>query len=146
MGQFDDCVENPVTTARSVTSYMFGINGDGKVGTYGNPNADDTVCDKRIFVITSTCSFSSANMLACRLKESGKCTVLGSTSGGGACCVIPITMVDGTVLNVSSAFKISTEKNGSFYSVDQGVPADYQFTSWADYANRAYITKVVSSL
>lgn len=49
----------------------------------------DTVTDKNLFCLISPFSFSCANLVPCMFKESGRVTLSGRASGGGACNVQP---------------------------------------------------------
>lgn len=49
----------------------------------------DTVADKNLFCLTSSASFSNGNYVSCAFKASGMVTLLGRTTAGGACTVLP---------------------------------------------------------
>ena len=54
------------------------------------------------------------------MKSSHKVTILGQTSGGGACIVLPLSLADGTLLQVASNRELSYIKNGVLADVDSG--------------------------
>jgi hypothetical protein len=49
----------------------------------------DTIADKNLFCLTSSASFSNGNYVSCAFKASGMVTLLGRTTAGGACTVLP---------------------------------------------------------
>ena len=64
------------TGSFSTTSYVVDVNLDGVF------NSKDTIASKNLYCITSPVSFSCGNLVPALLKESGKVTMLGDTSGG----------------------------------------------------------------
>ena len=79
-------------------------------------------------------------------KESGLVTLLGRKSGGGACVVQPAVAADGTVYQYSSRYRLSTVKNGSYYSIDQGVEPDFVISDPAHFYDRAWLTGYICQL
>ena len=71
------------------------------------------------------------------LKESGRATLIGSKTGGGACAVYPTSSAIGTYFNTSSHFRFSAEKNGVFKDIDDGVSPDYKLTELRSFYNRS---------
>lgn len=106
----------------------------------------DTVADKNLFCLISPCSFSCGNLTPCMFKESGKVTLLGRTSGGGACSVMFVSSAWGTSFQISSNQRMSYLKNGSFYDVDRGADPDYVLPSPDQYYDRAALTDYINSL
>lgn len=108
------------TKASSLTAVMGDVNLDGEF------NSKDCLTSYPIktFVVTSPVSFSCGNLVPALIKASNTSTLIGRTSGGGTCSVLPTCLADGTMFNISSPFMISTYKNGVFYDVDRGVEPD----------------------
>ena len=106
----------------------------------------DTVADKNLFVLTSPFSFSCGNLVPCALKESGKVTVLGRTSGGGSCVVLDISSAWGTSFQLSGSRRLSFIKNGAYYDIDRGADPDYVITSPAKFYDREALTDYINSL
>ena len=106
----------------------------------------DTVEDKNLFVLTSPYSFSCGNLVPCALKDSGKVTALGRTSGGGSCVVLNISSAWGTSFQISGSRRLSFIKNGAYYDIDRGAEPDFVITSPAKYYDREALTDYINSL
>ncbi len=85
-------------------------------------DAEDSVdpMTNRVYCLISPISFSCGNLVPSVLKDSGRATLIGQTSGGGACAVLPLITADGALIAISGHSRISYVKNGIFYSVDEG--------------------------
>ncbi|MDO4403559.1 MAG: S41 family peptidase [Atopobiaceae bacterium] len=106
----------------------------------------DTVTDKNLFSLISPFSFSCANLVPCMFKESGRVTLLGRTSGGGACNVQPISSAWGTSFQISAPRRLSFLKNGSFYDIDRGADPDFVLTKPDQFYDRPALTDYINSL
>lgn len=106
----------------------------------GNPRSFKVYC------ITSPFSFSCGNYFPALLKQSGKVTILGKTSGGGACIVYSTSSADTTRFSISSCVQFCTVKNGSFYQVDTGVTPDYVINDFANLYDREKLTLYIDGL
>jgi C-terminal processing protease CtpA/Prc len=106
----------------------------------------DGLSGKKLFCLSSPCSFRCGNLLPAMLKESGAVTMLGQTSGGGACSTYPITLADGTFYQVSGYRMLSTCKNGIFYDIDRGVEPDYRLSDFSEFYSRDSLTTYIDSL
>ena len=124
-------IQSGTTGCQSATSYLADVNFDGKV------TKEDNVRDRRLFCLVSDITFSCGNLLASMLKESGRATLIGSKTGGGACAVYPTSSAIGTYFNTSSHFRFSAEKNGVFKDIDDGVSPDYKLTELRSFYNRS---------
>ena len=130
-------IQSGTTGCQSATSYLADVNFDGEV------TQEDNVRDRRLFCLVSDITFSCGNLLASMLKESGRATLIGSKTGGGACAVYPASSAIGTYFNTSSHFRFSAEKNGVFKDIDDGVSPDYKLTELRSFYNRtAFIKKL----
>lgn len=105
----------------------------------------DSLADYNLFCITSPLTFSCGNMAASELKYSNKVTMLGQTSGGGTCIVIPLTLADGTFFRVSSCRRMSHIKNGALYDIDLGVEPDIYIGKPSVFYDREALTKDLNS-
>lgn len=106
----------------------------------------DTLQGKNLYCLISPMSFSSGNLVPSFFKNSGKVTLLGQNSGGGACNVQPLVTGTGTYLTISSQRVLSRAINGSFYDIDQGVAPDFPLAKLASYYDRAALTSTLDSL
>ncbi len=100
----------------------------------------------RFFCLTNMLSFSCGNLVPSLLDESGLVTLIGRTSGGGACVVQPGIAADGTSFCISSYSKLCTVKNGSFYPIDQGVGPDFTIGDPKHFYDREWLTDFISTL
>ena len=58
-------------------------------------------------------------------KNSEQVTLLGRTSGGGSCVVLPMSTAYGSLFRISGPNRLAFTKNGSFYDIDQGAEPDF---------------------
>ena len=133
-------ITNAVTNSYSTTTYVADVNLDGEF------DEKDTIADKNLFCIISNTSFSNANTVPALLKESGKVTLLGDTSGGGACTVQYGVTADGTIFSLSSPYRMSMVSNGAYYTVDRGVEPHHHFSKFESYFNRERLTDYINGL
>ena len=140
MGRFSIHTENTVTGGQYSMTYISDVNLDGVF------NDDDNVSDLNLFCLISPNSFSCGNLVPSLLKSSGAATLLGRTSGGGACVVFPLTTALGTQLKTSGYSRISIVKNGVFYDVDKGVDPDVVLIRPESFYDRPALTEYINSL
>lgn len=140
LGYCDLHLTNPITNSFSTTSYKVDVNLDGVF------DEKDSIADKNLYCIISPLSFSCGNLVPSLLKESGKVTLLGGTSGGGACAVRHASTADGTLFQFSSPQKLSVVSNGSYYTVDRGVDPHHFFGKTESYFDRAALTEFINGL
>ena len=129
-----------MTGAMGTTTYRADVNRDGVF------DEKDTVADKNLFCLISPCSFSSGNLVPCVFKDSGMVTLLGRTSGGGACSILNVSTAWGTSFQISVNICASFLKNGAFYDVDRGAEPDYVLTVPDSFYDRAALTDTINSL
>lgn len=132
-------ISDPVRQAEGTYIYRADVNLDRVF------DSKDTIADKNVYLIVSPITFSCANYVANAFKESGKVTLLGTTSGGGTACVYMGSTLDGAGVNFSASLRMSAYKNGSYYSLDTGVVPDIKFTSLADFFDRKRIKEIIDN-
>lgn len=100
----------------------------------------------KVYCIISPCSFSCGNALPTLLKAYGGATLIGKTTGGGACIVGDGCTADGADFQISSNFRMGFMKNGSFYDTDKGVEPDFVISDFANVYNRTELKNFIESL
>ena len=73
-------------------------------------------------------------------------TLIGRTSAGGSCVILPLTTADGTFFMISGPKRLAFMKNGSFYDIDQGADPDFFIPTPELQFDRQYMTKYINSL
>ena len=140
LGYCDLHLTNPVTNSFSTTSYKVDVNLDGVF------DEKDSIADKNLYCLISPVSFSCGNLVPALLKESGKVTLLGGASGGGACAVQHACAADGTLFQISSPKRLSVVSNGAYYTIDRGVEPHYYFSKMESYFDREALTDYINEL
>lgn len=133
-------IKNEMTGAMSASTYRADVNRDRKF------DEKDTLGDRKLYCVISPVSFSCGNLTPCVFKDSSKVTLLGKTSGGGSCSVGKGSTAWGTSFNMSSPYRMSFLKNGSFYDVDRGVEPDYAITDPNNIYDRETLVSFIDSL
>ncbi len=131
LGRNDVKISSGITGCQSSTSYYADVNFDKNI------DDSDTVKDRRLFCLASNVSFSCANLLASTLEDSGKATLLGSKTAGGSCAIYLTSSATGALFQTSSLWRFSSEKNGAFNDIDDGVSPDYKLTELRSFYNRS---------
>lgn len=130
---------NPLSKGKTTLYYAVDTNFDGKV------NSSDLMSSYRFFVLTSTYSFSCANLFPSLCKEGKLATIIGEKSGGGACVVHPSVTADGMPFQMSGLSRLSVKQSdGSFLDIDDGVSPDYAFSRKSFYDERTLAAFVES--
>jgi hypothetical protein len=129
-----------MTGARCISTYRADVNLDRVF------DEKDTITDKNLFCLTSPASFSNGNYVPCAFKASGMVTLLGRTTGGGACNVLPASTAWGTSFQISSNNCKSFFKNGAFYDIDRGAEPDFVLPRPEQYYDRAALTDYINSI
>lgn len=140
LGECTMAVEDPITHAQQTTSYRADVNRDHMF------DEKDAVTDLKRFCLISPYSFSCGNLVPAILKASGEVTLLGRTSGGGACVVLPSVTADGTIFQMSDSRRIATVVNGSWYNVDTGVTPHFVVDKMNHYYDRKAMADYINQL
>ena len=115
-GEADIALRDTFTGAETDAMYLADVNLDG-----GYHEKDHVCAGYKLYCLTTNNSFSCGNLVPAACQSSGKVTLIGQTTGGGACAVLPCTTAAGTVFQISGNRQISIIKNGSFYNTDAGI-------------------------
>lgn len=142
MGEAPVSLRDTATGAETTAYYMCDANFDGVFDKQDNL----TDCGKKVYCLVSPCTFSCANFVPSVLKETQSAVILGRTSGGGTCSVMPLCTADGTVIGISGRDEICTVRNGSYYDVDKGVTPDFTFTNLESFYDRERLVDIIHNL
>lgn len=140
LGETPFSVESPVTGARCTALYRADINLDHEF------DEKDELTGKNLYCLTSPVSFSCGNLVPWIFKASGRVTLLGDTTGGGSCNVMPMSSAWGSQYQISGTMRISFAKNGSYYDTDRGVDPDVFLTKPDTFWNREKLTEIINGL
>ena len=132
---------NTLSGALVTANYMIDLNLDGTID-----EKDLGLLDKHLFCLESPMSFSCGNLVPCAFKESNMVTLLGRTSGGGACVVQPLTTADGSIFQISGANQLAFLKNGAFYDVDRGAEPDFPLMRPESFYDREALTEYINRI
>ena len=132
---------NTFSGALVTGNYLVDLNLDGTVD-----EDDRLLTEKNLYCLESPHSFSCGNLVPCAFKASNKVTLLGRTSGGGACIVQPLSTADGSGFQISGATQLSFLKNGAFYDIDKGADPDFPLMKPASFYDRETLTEYINSI
>lgn len=140
LGYCDFSSVNSATGSKSTITYKADVNFDHVF------DENDNIADKNLYCLVSPVSFSCGNLVPALLKASGNVTIVGKTSTGGGCAVLHGVTADGTTFNISSPTHLATVKNGTYYSVDQGVTPDIPLTKIESFYNRVELAEYLNNI
>lgn len=140
IGSCDLNVYNELTDSLGTTSYAVDVNLDNKF------DENDTISDKNLYCLISPVSFSCGNYVPAMLKASGNVTLIGDTSGGGACVVMFGTTADGSIFQISGRQHLAITANGSYYSIDRGVEPHFHLSRIESFYDRESLTEYINGL
>lgn len=133
-------VENSLTGERGSFTYRSDVDLDGQFTTA------DQLKGKKVYCLVSPASYSATNFLSSTLWDSDQVRLIGRHTSGGACIVQHLTCADGTIWQTSGNRCLCTNKNGSYYKIDQGVDVNFSLDSVSDFFNRPVLTAKIDSL
>ena len=140
LGEGSICMMNPLSGALVSQNFRIDANLDREF------DEKDNLRDYNLFCLTCSKSFSCGNLVPSVLKNSNRVTILGQTSGGGACVVQNMTTADGCPFSISGLKRLAYMRNGSFYDIDQGVDPDFVIPKPELFYDRQYLTKYINGL
>ena len=141
LGQGSVTVENTMSGAVATGLYKVDMNLDRQFD-----DQDLGLTGKNLFCLISPNSFSCGNLVPNVFKNTGKVMLLGRTSGGGSCSVLPLSTVYGTDFRISSPYRLAFSKNGSFYDIDRGAEPDFSLARLSTFYDRAALTDYINDL
>lgn len=142
LGSANLSIQNVNTGAEYTTVYWSDVNLDGQCGYDDELNVDSL----DVYCLVNSNSFSCGNLLPTLFKQDGRVTLIGQTTGGGACIVRNSVAADGTLFCISDYYRLSIVKNGSFYSIDRGVEPDIPLRKPASFYDRPVLANYLDTI
>ncbi len=100
--------------------------------------------DLNLYCLISGSSFSCANATASMLQKSGKVTLVGTATAGGACTVQPLALADGTCIWISGRKQSSyVNAAGQCVNVETGVAPDVEISDPATLYDRTRLAELL---
>ena len=140
LGYCDFSSVDSATGSKSTITYKADVNFDHVF------DENDNISDLNLYCLISPVSFSCGNLVPALLKASGNVTIVGKSSTGGGCVVRHGVTADGTLFDISSPKQLATVKNGTYYSVDQGVEPDIPLTKIENFYNRGQLVEYLNAI
>ena len=132
---------NTLSGALASGVYEIDLNLDGKFD-----DKDKGLTGKKLFCLTSSLSFSCGNLVPCVFKNSNDVTLIGRTSAGGSCVVLPLSTAYGSFFQISGPHRLAFSKNGSFYDIDQGAQPDIPLMFPESHYDRKALTETINGI
>ena len=130
--------KNTLTGQQKKVSFDVDRNLDGKF----DEKDDDVKYHLNFALLTSSASFSCANVLPALLKEYG-IPLIGMKTGGGACCAPYVPSADGFGYAYSSHRGHTTDTKGE--SIDSGIEPTYPLEAIEDFTDIPKLTQFIES-
>ena len=143
LGRCDIALRDTFTGAQTIMAYQADVNLDGK---YGDKKDSMVGLGINVYCLTSPCSFSCGNLVPAACRMSRSVTLVGQTSGGGSCVVLPGNSASGTLFQISGTKQLATVKNGSFYNIDEGIQPDIVLTKTESFYDREALTEYLRNI
>ena len=141
LGEADIALRDTFTGAETNAIYLADVNLNGQF------DEEDSVGENyRLYCLTSDSSFSCGNLVPAACRSSGRVTLVGQTTGGGSCVVLPCTTAAGSVFQMSGHMQISIIRNGSFYNTDTGIEPDFPLDKPESFYDRPALVEYLNGL
>ena len=108
------------------------INSQNQMISYHVDISNSINTNYKYYILTSGNSFSAANFFTSIAKDMGIATIVGQTTGGGMCSVIPLVLGDGSAITISS---YNTTRNNKYGSIEYGITPDIVIP-YSDFYNK----------
>ena len=143
LGRSDIALRDTFTGAQTIMAYHADVNLDNQ---YGEKNDSMAGLGLNVYCLISPCSFSCGNLVPAACRMSRNVTLIGQTSGGGSCIVLPCSSASGTIFQISGTKQLATVKNGSFYNIDEGIEPDITLTKAESFYDREALTEYLHNI
>ncbi|MCR5113354.1 MAG: S41 family peptidase, partial [Acholeplasmatales bacterium] len=77
-------------------------------------------------LLTSSYTYSAANTLTSIISNQKICKIYGEATGGGMCSIMPIVMLDGSTMYISSYLKSAVRKLDEIIDIEAGISPDIE--------------------
>ena len=104
----------------------------------GDYTENDSYSKYNFGLLTSSFTYSAANTLTSIVKLQGLCNIYGEATGGGMCAIMPIVMLDGSTMYISSYLKSAVKGTDGIYGIEGGLKPDIEVER-ANFYNDLYI-------
>ena len=142
LGEASVTLRDTLTGAETSMSYNCDVDLDGMY----DETLDTVKTGYNLYCMTGPGSFSCGNLVPAACKASGNVTMVGRTSGGGSCVVLPCTTASGAVFQISGTHQLALMKNGSFYNIDSGIEPDVLLTKPESFYDRAALAEYLKEV
>ena len=143
LGRCDIALRDTFTGAQTIMAYRADVNLDNR---YGDRKDSMVGLGINVYCLISPCSFSCGNLVPAACKVSRSVTLVGQTSGGGSCMVLPGNSASGTIFQISGTKQLAAVKNGSFYNIDEGIAPDLVLTKTESFYDREALTEYLHTI
>ena len=140
LGETSLSIRSSLTGAVSTGKYKADTNLDGLF------DEDDTLSGRNLLCLIGPYSFSCGNLVPSVFKSSQKVILLGRESGGGSCSILPMSTACGAIFQISSPYRMSYLKNGSYYDIDRGIDPDCLIVKPGNFYDRQALTEYINAL
>ena len=126
------------------TTYKVDLKGDNSFSQASYANK------YKFYVQTSKYSYSAANIFAGICRRLNAATVIGNSTGGGACGIIPIVLPDGASMQISGVSEMIILKDYEtfeFDHVESGIQVEDKYIiPYNEYYNDTYLVNFINNL
>lgn len=143
LGSSSIALRDTLTGAETTITYQADIDLDHKFGSVGDSLA---AMGYKVYCMISPKSFSCGNLVPAACKGSGHVTLIGQSSSGGTCVVLPCTSASGTLYQISGSKQLSVVRNGAFYNIDRGIEPDVLLTKPSSFYNQPALVEYLHGL
>ena len=141
LGEGYTSIQNTMSGAMATGVYNCDLNLDHQFD-----EKDRGLLGKRLFCLTSPLSFSCGNFVPCVFKNSHKVMLVGDTTGGGSCIVLPLVTAYGSTFSLSGEQRQAFTMNGSFYDIDRGADPDFRIYDYSFMYDRPAFTEYINGI
>ncbi len=106
---------------------------DNSAVTYYIESSYNAYDEYNWYILSSSVTFSAANLMTSMAKELDIATVMGQPSSGGASSIGTILLPEGSAIMVSTNNVLSTRVGDSYFSIEDGIDPEYLMSDVTNY-------------